>query len=479
MTARTPAPSEAAGGGKWAVMAAVGVGIILATIDSSIVNVALPTLVEELGADFALVQWVVLAYLLTLTTLTVSVGRLADIVGAKPIYTSGFVVFTAASVLCGLAPDVLWLIGFRVLQAIGAAMILGLGAAIVTRAFPVRERGVALGVSGAMVSIGIVVGPALGGILVDAFSWRAIFFVNLPVGALGTLMAARFVPALPPRQGQRFDYAGAVTLFLSLSALLLALTLGQGEGRGAIAFAGPIAVWLLALAAFLWVEHRAEDPMVDLRLFRSDLFSVGLGTGFVTFVAIAGATFLAPFFLEGVLGYAPRQVGLLLAVVPVALGITAPLSGWLSDRYGTRPMTVIGLAVAAAGYLALAGLTPATTAAGFAVRFLPIGIGMGLFQSPNNSAIMGAAPAERLGVVSGLLTITRTLGQSVGIAVVGALWAHRVAFHAGGALPEGVAGATPAAAAAGWSDTFHAVAALVGIALLAAAWSLVRSRSAR
>ncbi|HSJ54580.1 MAG TPA: MFS transporter [Anaerolineae bacterium] len=461
---------------KWYVMAAVGMGIILATIDGSIVNVALPTLVRAFDAGFAAVQWVVLAYLLTVTTLMLSIGRLGDMIGKKSLYAAGFVVFTAGSVLCGLSPTIGWLIGFRVLQAIGASMLMALGMAIVTEAFPPSERGKALGISGSMVSIGIVLGPVLGGLIIGALSWHWIFYVNLPVGIIGTWMVFRFVPASRPAGEQRFDWLGALLLFASLMSLLLAMTLGQQGGFGQPAVLLLAAAWLVLLAAFLAVEWKSPQPMIDLRLFRNRLFNVNLITGFATFVSMAGTIILIPFYLENVMGYSPRSVGLLLAVVPIAVGITAPLSGVLSDRVGTRPIAVAGLALILLGFVAVSTLSLDTTAVGYVLRYLPVGIGIGVFQSPNNSAVMGAVPRERLGVASGLLSITRSLGQVTGIAVMGALWASRVAARAGIALAEGATAAPAAAQVAGLNDTFRVVVVLLALALLLAAWGLVQER---
>jgi len=363
-------------GRKWYVMAAVAMGVLLATIDGSIVNVALPTLVRSFQAEFAVVEWVVLAYLLTVTALLLSMGRLGDMVGKKPVYATGLVVFTVGSVLCGLAPTVYWLIGFRVLQAVGAAMMMALGVAIVTEAFPPSERGKALGISGSLVSIGIVIGPVVGGMLLHALSWHWIFLVNLPIGILGVLMVARFVPNLKPSGGQRFDYWGALTLLVSLMALLLALTLGQDIGFDRLPIFLLFAVWLLFLGLFLAIERKSNQPMIDLNLFQNRLFSINLVTGFISFVCIAGTIILMPFFLENVLGYDPRSVGVLLAVVPIAMGVTAPIAGSLSDRLGTRPITVIGLSMLLVGYYAVGTLSTETTAVGYVLRFLPVGIGM-------------------------------------------------------------------------------------------------------
>jgi EmrB/QacA subfamily drug resistance transporter len=464
---------------KWHVMAAVAMGIFLATIDGSIVNVALPTLTREFGTEFAVVEWVVLAYLLTVTTLMLSVGRLGDMIGKKPLYATGFVVFTAGSVLCGLSSTVYWLIGFRVLQAIGAAMMMALGMAIVTEAFPRSERGKALGISGSMVSVGIVLGPVLGGLLIGMLSWHWIFFVNLPVGIVGTLMVIRFVPSLKPEGGQRFDLLGAFTLFICLIALLMALTLGQQAGFGDTRVLALLAGSILFLTVFLVVERNIRDPMIDLHLFRNRLFNINLVTGLITFVSMSGTILLMPFYLENVLGYEPQAVGFLLAVVPIAVGIASPISGTLSDRFGTRPITVIGLSLLVLGFLATSSLSTETTSWGYVLRFLPIGIGVGVFQSPNNSAVMGAVPANRLGVASSLLSVTRTLGQTAGIAALGALWASRVAQRAGGVLPGGATSAPAGAQVSALGDTFLVIVVAVGLALALASWGLMLERRRR
>jgi EmrB/QacA subfamily drug resistance transporter len=464
---------------KWYVMAAVAMGIFLATIDGSIVNVALPTLTREFGAEFSIVQWVVLAYLLTVTTLMLSVGRLGDMIGKKPLYATGFVVFTVGSVLCGLSPTIYWLIGFRVLQAIGAAMMMALGMAIVTEAFPRSERGKALGLSGTMVSVGIVVGPVLGGLLIGALSWHWIFYVNLPVGIVGTFMVMRFVPNLKPAGGQRFDLLGAVTLFICLMALLMALTLGQQAGFTDTTVLALLTGSAVFMVVFVILERTIRDPMIDLNLFRNRLFDINLVTGLITFISMSGTIILMPFYLENVLGYDPQAVGFLLAIVPIAVGITSPISGTLSDRFGTRPITVIGLSLLLLGFLAISTLSTETTGWGYVLRFLPIGIGIGVFQSPNNSAVMGAVPSNRLGVASGLLSVTRTLGQTAGIAALGALWASRVAQRVGGILPGGATSAPAAAQVGALGDTFLIIVVAMGLALALASWGLLLDRRQR
>lgn len=464
---------------KWYVMASVGMGIFLSTIDGSIVNVALPSLVKALGTKFAVVQWVVLAYLLTLATVILSMGRLGDMLGKKPVYTTGFVIFTLGSVLCGLSPNIYALIVFRVLQALGAAMLMALGTAILTETFPASERGMALGVGGALVSVGIVLGPTLGGLILEALSWHWIFFVNLPIGILGILMVLRFVPNIQPEGGERFDFLGAGVLFVALISLLLALSFGQTIGFSDLRVVGLLGAAAVFVPAFILVEHRVPDPMIDLKMFHNRLFSVNLVTALLSFISIAGMTILIPFFLEGVMGYNPAKVGLLMAVVPVSMGVLAPLAGLLSDRYGTRPMTVIGCALMLLGYLAVYGVSRQDSLTTYLLRFVPLGLGLGIFNAPNNSAIMGEAPPSRLGVASGLMAITRILGQITGIALLGALWATRVANYSGTLPEDGPSAAQPGAQIAGLQDSMLVAALLILIAFVLAAWALWTERSTR
>ena len=464
---------------KWYVMAAIAIGIFMATIDGSIVNVALPTLVKDLNTNLSIIQWVVLVYLLTLSTLLLSVGRLADIKGKKRIYTSGFVIFTLGSLFCGLSSNVNWLIISRVIQAAGATMIIALGTAIVTEAFPPRELGLALGITGTMVSTGIVIGPTLGGLLLSITTWHWIFFVNLPLGVLGIILSIRFIPSTRPQGGQRFDFLGAFTMLASLLLFLISLTFGQLYG-----FISPLVLIMLfssglLLCAFVLIEQRTSQPMIDLRLFNNKLLSINLITGFLTFFSIAGTTFLMPFYLQNVLGFNLRQIGLLMATVPVAMGIVAPISGALSDRWGSRRITVIGLGILLIGYYSISNLNQQTNVTEYIMRFLPIGLGMGIFQSPNNSAIMGAAPRERLGVVSGILAINRTIGQTTGIAIMGAIWSSLVLKYTGGGLSVQATDALPAFQVAGLQSTLMITVILIFLALVLSLWALITELRAK
>jgi EmrB/QacA subfamily drug resistance transporter len=462
---------------KWLVLATVSVGILLATIDGSIVNVAFPTIVEELDTTFNVIQWVSLGYLLTIATLTLGVGRLGDVVGKKMIYATGFSVFTIASAVCGLAPDISWLIGFRVVQALGAVMILALGSAILVEAFPTSERGKALGWVMTAVSIGIITGPVLGGILISTFSWRAIFLVNIPVGIVGTWMALRYVSKTTPVPGQTFDFVGAFLMSVSLFSLSLALTVGQEAGFASPEILLAFAIAAIAAATFVLVELKVESPMLEIRLFKTPMLSVGVVTGVLVFVCLSATFILLPFYLAGVLGFDVLTMGLLLGVAPLMMGVVSPLSGTLSDRIGIRRLTLIGLSVIALSYFGFLTLGTDSTAIHFAVLAVPYGIGIGVFQSPNNSAIMGSVPPEYTGVAGGLLHLTRLLGQIVGIAVLGSIWAARVAAANGGVLPDGGASAAgPLAQVAGLHTIFGIAAVIMVVATIIGAWGLKKEK---
>lgn len=462
----TPHTERADYSRKWRVMATVGTGVFLATIDGSIINVSLPTLVRELHTEFAVVQWVVLAYLLTITCTMAGIGRLADMIGKKYIYMAGFIIFTIGSALCGLSPTVEWLIGFRTLQAIGAAMTMALGAAIVTESFPPDERGKAMGVIGTIVSMGIVLGPALGGVILGLLSWRWIFYVNLPVGIIGTVMVQRNLPNFKPRGRQQFDIPGALVLCFSILFLLIGLTLGQQQGFFQPLVYSLLGSSLLLLVLFVFAENKVAQPMVDPKLFRNSILSVNLLTGFISFVGLGGSMILLPFYLENILLFPSMQVGLLMGIVPVMLGITSPIAGAWSDRVGSRKITMAGLLVLFIGFLGAATLDQHTGVSGYAVRIFAVGAGIGIFLSPNNSAIMGTAPRHQLGIVSGMMAQSRTLGQTIGVALIGAIWAGRTLVHAGVETNGGATLAPIEAQVAGLHDAFYTAAALAVIALL-------------
>lgn len=407
---------------KWGAMLAIGLGVFMGTLDMSIVNISLPTLVDQLQTKFATVQWVVLGYTLVITSTMLVAARLADIYDKKKFYNGGLVVFTSGSLLCGLSPNIGWLITFRVIQGCGAMITQVLGTAIIVEAFPPFERGRALGMVGSIASVGISLGPAIGGFIIGGLGWRWVFLLNVPIGIIAVLATFRFLVSEPPKQvNQSFDGIGGLILLITLCCFALAMTIGQNQGfKNSTVFALLI-VSIVGMVLFLRVENNIKHPMVDLSLFHNLPFSINLMIGFLSAIPLSGV-FLMPFFLELVKHYSPQQVGLIMMVTPAAVGLIAPISGTLSDRYGTRGMSMVGLLIIAGGCLSISTLNSDVGVLGYLLRLCPLGIGLGLFLSPNNSAIMGAAPPERLGVASGLLSLTRSLGQTIGMPIMGTLF---------------------------------------------------------
>jgi len=424
---------------KWLVFIAVATGVFLATIDSSIVNIALPTLTKYFNAPFSTVEWVVLAYLITATSLMLGVGRLADMHGSKPYYLAGFIVFLAGSVACGQATSIGMLIAARVIQAIGASMMMALGSAIVTDAFPPSERGKALGFVGVIVSIGVIIGPTLGGFLITKLSWRWLFLVNVPIGLIGIILVAAFVRQNRPKGAESFDWAGMSILFIALLTVSLALTMGTSEGWTSPMILTLLSVGLIAILVFICIEKHVRHPLIDLSLFSNQLFSINILTSFLLFICNAGIILIAPFYLQEVLQFDAQKAGMLMAAMPIIVGIVAPIAGNLSDKMGPRLLTAIGLFIIMLSYLWISTVQATTSEIGYVLRFIPLGIGVGLFQSPNNSAVMGSIARERLSIASGLLSVTRTLGQTTGVALLGALWSSLTAIGIQRNLSENMA----------------------------------------
>ena len=448
------------------MLIAVGLCLFLGSVDGSIVNVALPTLMQDFNADFPAVQWVVLSYLLGLTVLMVSMGRLADMIGKKRVFSTGIVLFLLGSALCGLSPNIYVLVACRFLQSIGAAMMLALGTAILTEVWPSYKRGQAIGFAAGFISLGIVFGPAIGGIMLQYLSWHWIFFVNVPIGAVvfcpGACSSCR--RCAPAAHRESFDVAGAATLGIGLLCLTLGITLGQNDGFTALHVLGLFVAAAALLALFVWLEMHVRFPMLDLSLFREAQFSLNLFTGTIVFVALAGVVLLLPFYLSLVLKLPELQVGLYMAIVPLIMAVLQPMSGTFSDRLGTRIVSTLGLVFILVGYLLMATLPDSGSPMGYVWRFLPVAIGMSLFNSPNNSAIMGAAPKNRLGIASALLSTMRTLGQVIGVAVLGAFFYHSLAVHNG--APVNLEQASPQVITAALHDQFLVVSVLIAIGLV-------------
>ena len=456
---------------RWFILATVSIGTFMATLDSSIVNVALPTISGKLHADLSTLQWVVTAYLLTISSLLPVFGRIADLLGRRRIFSLGFIVFTFGSILCGLATNIWFLIGMRVLQAIGASMLMANSAAIIIANFPPKERGQALGLTGTVVALGSLTGPALGGVLVGLLDWRSIFYINLPIGILGYLAAQIVLPLDKPQQNKEtFDFVGALFFTLGMISLMFAISNGQSWGWSSYPILGGLFLGTLSLAFFFYTEVRVTNPMIDLSLFRIRPFFIGNITGLLSFVAMFANVMLMPFYLQHVLHYSPTQVGLLMTAFPLTMAIIAPISGHASDRIGPVVLTTSGLFVSAIGFFYLSTLTSTSLFWQIVPGLLLMGLGAGLFQSPNNSSVMSSVPPPKLGVAGGINALVRNVGMVIGIAFSVSLFENREAM-----LLAGVNTPTAVQQANAFVGAYHIVMlASMGIAILAALISLNR-----
>ncbi|MDH7576909.1 MAG: MFS transporter [Bacillota bacterium] len=454
---------------RWWILASIAFGTFISVVNGSIVNVALPTIARFLGLELTVLQWVILIFLLTISATLLVAGRLADLVGRKRIYTGGFPVLMTGSLICGLAPNFLTLLAGRIIQALGAAMPMANGMAIITATFPPEERGQALGIVGSVVAIGALLGPVLGGFLVDTFGWRWVFFINLPLGTLAFLTALALLPHdCPAHRGDGFDYPGALLFAGTIVILLLALSgVGAPLLRGGLALAG-----ILAFAVFILWERRQPHPLLDLELFRLPLFSTSLAAAFLAFVSMSGLMLLAPFYLEEVLGYPPYQVGLLMSPYPLLMAIAAPVSGWLSDRLGPVGLTTGGLSLNILALLSLGFLGSKASYFDIASRLAVLGIGMGMFQSPNNSTVMGSVPFAKLGIAGGVNALVRNVGMIIGTAVVVLLFSGVQQIYLKGVVHP-TPGQEVAAFLHGWQAVFVFAAAMTALAVV---FSAVRAR---
>ena len=438
---------------RWYVVATVCVGAFMGQLEASIVTLALPSMGRDLHASVGAVEWVALSYLLVLVATVATVGRIADAVGRKLLYVYGFGVFTAGSVLCGLAPTLPVLIAARVLQAIGAAMLQANSVALIAEAMPSPVLGRGIGVQGGAQALGLALGPAVGGLLLALGGWRLIFLVNLPAGVIGLALGWFLLPrSRSRRELGATDRLGPPLLAVAAAGPLVYLSLGSRAGYADGVLLACLAVGVVCALSFIRRERRVAVPLIDLTIVRRPALAVGLSSGLVSYLALFGILFAVPYYLSAE-HVSEAWIGLQLAVLPVAIGVTAPLAGRLVDRVGDSTLTAGGLLLAAAGMLEIA-LRNGT--AGLLIGLALAGLGLGAFTPANNAGVMSASPPGHTGVVSGMLNMTRGLGTALGVALTGAMFTAVAAV-------TGASMARASAAAAGRGLT----AALGGLGVLA------------
>src|SRR3954454_20255507 len=449
---------------RWA-LASLALSMLLSSLGTSIANVGLPTLALAFDASFQEVQWIVLAYLLAITTLIVSLGRLGDLTGRRRLLLAGIFLFTVASILCGVAPTLWLLIAARAAQGLGAAIMMALTMAFVGETVPMAKTGSALGLLGTMSAIGTALGPSLGGVLIAGLSWRAIFLVNVPLGMLTFLLAHRYLPV--DRRGPKtdragFDTVGTLLLALTLAAYGLAMTIGRGSF-------GPLNMALLLAAVFgvglfVLAEARAASPLIRLAIFRDPVLSASLAMSALVATVMMATLVVGPYYLSRTLGLDAALVGLVLSAGPLAAALTGVPAGRMADRFGVQRMAIVGLIGIAAGCFILSMMPATLGISGYIAPIVVITAGYALFQTANNTAVMTDVRPDQRGVISGMLNLSRNLGLITGASVMGAVFALASATI-------DITTARPEAVAAGMRITFTVAAMLIVVALAIAVGS--------
>ncbi len=455
---------------RWA-LAGLSLSMLLSSLGTSIANVALPTLAQAFNASFQEVQWIVLAYLLAVTTLIVSVGRLGDIMGHRRLLLAGILLFTVASVLCGVAPTLRLLIAARAAQGLGAAIMLALTMAFIGETVPKAKTGSAMGLFGTMSALGTALGPSLGGVLIAGFSWRAIFLVNVPLGILTFLLAYRYLPRDAQRpQADRagFDTMGTLLLALTLGAYALAMTIGHGS-FGLLNMA-LLFVAVFAAGLFVLAEARVASPLIRLAIFRDPDLSASLAMSALVSTVMMATLVVGPFYLSRTLALEETLVGIVMSIGPIISALSGILAGGVVDRLGAPFMVIIGLIAMAAGSIALSVLPAMSGIAGYIAAIAILTPGYQLFQAANNTAIMMDVQPDQRGVISGMLSLSRNLGLITGASVMGAVFALA-------STTTDITTAHPETVATGMRITFAVAASLIVVALAIAIGSRALARS--
>ena len=404
------------------IVLVIAIGTFMSALDSSVVNLAMPIIKNDFGVSLSMVEWIVTAYLLVISSLLLTYGRISDLYGHKKVYLTGFIIFTIGSLLCGLSVNIPMLIICRVVQALGAGMLFSTGPAIITNAVPATSRGKALSISAIAVALGLCVGPVIGGTLATVFGWQSIFFINVPIGILGTILVAINIPKDQIKTSVPFDIVGSIMIFIALLFILLPLSISGDYNIPTVLFASLIAGGILIVAFFVLYEKKIKYPMLNTNLFKNRVFAASNIAALFTYMAQFIMVFLAPFYLINIRMFSPMQGGLIYLPMPLATMIIAPISGSLSDRYDSRFISSAGMLIMAAGLFMLSFLNTDTSLTYIIISMIITGLGFGMFQTPNNSAIMGNVPQEFRGSASGTLATMRNIGMALGVAVSGALF---------------------------------------------------------
>jgi EmrB/QacA subfamily drug resistance transporter len=460
---------------RWWALSCTSFGMLLATVNSGTLIIALPDLERALHSSLLQLVWVIIAYIIASTVLVMSAGRLSDLFGRKRAYVAGFVVFSLASLAAGFASSGSELIGWRVLQGVGGALIFANASAIVTDAFPIEELGLAMGTNTMVAAVGLVIGPVLGGALVE-IGWSWVFWFNVPLGVVGSLWAWLVLRDLVRHDGQRgLDVLGTALCVAGLTTLTFALSKGGLTGWGDPLMLGGLVVAAVALPLWVLVERRSKAPMLDLRIFENRLFAAAAAAAFINGLARFALTFLFVFYFQGPQREDPITAGIELAPMAGGMLVASPIAGRIADRHGSRVLAALGMAISA---VALAGMTTLGVGTSYWVSALwlaLVGVGSGVFMSPNTAAMMASVPANRRGVASGARTMLQNMGAVLSISFVMAVITSAVPKNVLFSIFSGVTSGLSAAQLAPFIANMHtALWCLCGVSVVGCIISLMR-----
>ncbi|MEK4059257.1 MULTISPECIES: MFS transporter [Paenibacillus] len=460
---------------RWIILIVLNLFTFMSTLDGSIVNIALPVLVKQLNLPVAQVEWVTTGYLMAICAVILLFGKLGDMLGKIRIFKIGTIVFIVGSLLCGLSTSLPFLIISRVVQAIGASMTMANSQGIVTDIFPPTERGKALGLIGTFVSLGSIAGPSLGGIIVSTLGWEYIFWVNLPIGLIAVVLGWKVLPKDLVRVKSKIDIPGSMLFAVFILTLFAGLLLGQQLGYGDARILTALIIAVAAFIAFITVELRRAEPLLQLSLFKNPLFSLSILCAFLVFVANFCFNIIAPFYAQNMLNLSPFYAGFLLMLFPICMVVVSPVSGALSDKIGSELLTFAGLIVMVIAQFGLARLHDGSSVLLVGLWIAMLGVGSGLFQSPNNSLIMSKVPRTQLGSAGSVNSLVRNVGMVVGITIATSILFNVMSSKAGHRVTDLVPG-RPDIFLSGMHVVFMTSSAICLVSALLTGWRLITAR---
>lgn len=418
---------------RWIILFNVVLMVFMDCLDGSIVNVALPVMSQRLNVSMAAIEWVVTSYLIIICALILNFGRLGDIKGKTKVFTFGILLFSLGSLMCGFSSSLISLVAARVIQAVGASGTMATSQGIITQVFPNNERGRALGLVGTFVALGTMVGPPLGGFIVSAFSWEYIFLINVPIGIITFIMALKILPKTKKTVNEKLDLKGSFLFIVFVVLLFGCITQGQNIGYTNLYIISGLIISIVAFVLFVWAEKRNTEPLLDLSIFGNKLFSLSIFCGFISFIAISCTNIIQPFYLQDTLKLTPFITGLLMMVYPIILSVVAPVSGYMSDKFGSEFLTFIGLMLTSLGLLLMSTLNEHSNLISLTIFVSLMSAGNGLFQSPNTSLIMSTVPKNKLGIAGSVNALVRNLGIVFGISLSTTIlynrMSHKMGYH--------------------------------------------------